>query len=140
MMKMKKALVMGMVMLGTTTMTFGATTAQTTQTVQTQVQAKEAVKKEEVKVIVTDTGKKFHKANCKTLKSKIEIEMKKAMLVYEPCKVCHNDLEVRKLMEEIKALKAQLKAQLKEEQKKVIASVEAASKAVPNANTKATTK
>ena len=126
-----------MVMVASTTSTLGATTVNKVQTqVQTQVQAKETAKEEVVKVIVTDTGKKFHKANCKTLKkSKIEIELKKAMLVYEPCKVCHKDAEARKLMEEIKALKAQFKEQLKEEQNKELASVEATVKAI-NANTK----
>ena len=129
-----------MVMVGSTTSTLGATTVNKVQTqVQTTVQTaqtKETAKEEVVRVIVTDTGKKWHKANCKTLKnSKIEIELKKAMLVYEPCKVCHKDAEVRKLMEEIEALKAQLKEQLKEEQNKVVASVEASVKAI-NANTK----
>ena len=111
MMKNFKALVMGMMVMVAST-TFGATTAPSTvptttqTTVQTQVQTKE-----QVKVYVTKTGKKFHKANCKSLlKSKTEIELKKAMLTYyEPCKNCHSDVECRELMEQIK--------QLKEEQK-----------------------
>lgn len=116
-----KALVMGaMVMVGATTATV-PTTAQiqvpTVNKVQTQVQTKEVVKEEvkeeEVKVYVTKTGSKFHKANCKSLsKSKIEMQFKEVMLSnYEPCNNCHTDIECRQLKEEQK--------KLKEEQKKL---------------------
>ena len=109
-MKNFNSLLLGaMIMVTSTTSTFGATTANTTvnkvQTqVQTQVQAQQGQVKESVlKVYVTKTGKKFHKANCKTLKkSKIEIELKKAMLANEPCKICHTDAECRQLKEEQK--------------------------------------
>ena len=104
-----KALVMGVIVCTTTT--FGATVQTQVPTVQT-VQTKEVVK-EEVKVYVTKTGKKFHKENCKSLsKSKIEKEFKEVMLSnYEPCNNCHSDVECRQLKEEQK--------KLKEEQKKL---------------------
>ena len=105
-MKNFNSLLLGaMIMVTSTTSTFGATTANTTvNKVQTQVQAQQGQVKESVlKVYVTKTGKKFHKANCKTLKkSKIEIELKKAMLAHEPCKICHTDAECRQLKEEQK--------------------------------------
>lgn len=105
-----KALVMGaMVMVGSATATVPTTAQIQVPTVST-VQTQEVVKEEVVKVYVTKTGSKFHKASCKTLlKSKIEIELKKAMLTYEPCKQCHSDLEYNDLMKQAK--------QLKEEQK-----------------------
>ena len=107
MMKINGLLLGAMVMVGSATATV-PTTAQiqvpTVSTVQTQ---------EVVKVYVTKTGSKFHKANCKSLlKSKTEIELKKAMLTHEPCKNCHTDVECRQLKEEQK--------KLKEEQKKTL--------------------
>lgn len=114
-----KALVMGVIVCTTTS--FGATVqtqVPTVPTVQTKEIVKEVVKEEvkeeEVKVYVTKTGTKFHKANCKSLsKSKIEKEFKEVMLSnYEPCNNCHSDVECRQLKEEQK--------KLKEEQKKTL--------------------
>ena len=108
-----KALVMGViVMTGATTATV-PTTAQIQVPTVSKVQAQEEVK-EEVKVYVTKTGTKFHKANCKSLsKSKIEMQFKEVMLSnYEPCNNCHSDVECRQLKEEQK--------KLKEEQKKTL--------------------
>ena len=102
-------------MVGSATSTLGASTVyDTVNKVQTQVQTKEVVKEEVVKVYVTKTGTKFHKANCKSLsKSKIEKEFKEVMLSnYEPCNNCHTDVECRQLKEEQK--------KLKEEQKKTL--------------------
>ena len=106
-----KALVMGVIVCTTTT--FGATVQTQVPTIPT-VQTKEVVKEEEVKVYVTKTGTKFHKANCKSLsKSKIEMQFKEVMLSnYEPCNNCHTDVECRQLKEEQK--------KLKEEQKKTL--------------------
>ena len=113
-----KALVMGViVMTGATTATV-PTTAQiqvpTVSKVHAQEVVKEEVKEEEVKVYVTKTGSKFHKANCKSLsKSKIEKDFKEVMLSnYKPCNNCHTDVECRQLKEEQK--------KLKEEQKKTL--------------------
>ena len=111
-----KALVMGVIVCTTTT--FGATVQTQVPTIPT-VQTQEVVKEQEVKVYVTKTGKKFHKANCKSLsKSKIEKDFKEVMLSnYEPCNNCHSDVECRQLKEEQKKLKEEQK-KLKEEQKK----------------------
>lgn len=115
MMKINGLLLGAMVVLGSATSTLGVTTVDATvNKVQTQVQTKEVVKEEVVKVYVTKTGTKFHKANCKSLsKSKIEKEFKEVMLSnYEPCNNCHTDVECRQLKEEQK--------KLKEEQKKTL--------------------
>lgn len=115
MMKINGLLLGAMVMVGSATSTLGVTTVDATvNKVQTQVQTKEVVKEEVVKVYVTKTGSKFHKANCKSLsKSKIEKEFKEVMLSnYEPCNNCHTDVECRQLKEEQK--------KLKEEQKKTL--------------------
>ena len=115
MMKINAVLLGAMVMVGSATSTIGASTIDATvNKVQAQVQAKEVVKEEEVKVYVTKTGTKWHKANCKSLsKSKIEKEFKEVMLSnYEPCNNCHSDVECRQLKEEQK--------KLKEEQKKTL--------------------
>ena len=115
MMKINGLLLGAMVMVGSATSTLGVTTVDATvNKVQTQVQTKEVVKEEVVKVYVTKTGSKFHKANCKSLsKSKIEKDFKEVMLSnYEPCNNCHTDVECRQLKEEQK--------KLKEEQKKTL--------------------
>ena len=115
MMKINSLLLGAMVMVGSATSTLGASTVyDTVNKVQTQVQTKEVVKEEVVKVYVTKTGTKFHKANCKSLsKSKIEKDFKEVMLSnYEPCNNCHSDVECRQLKEEQK--------KLKEEQKKTL--------------------
>ena len=116
MMKINGLLLGAMVMVGSATSTLGASTVyDTVNKVQTQVQTKEVVKEEQVKVYyVTKTGTKFHKANCKSLsKSKIEMQFKEVMLSnYEPCNNCHSDIECRQLKEEQK--------KLKEEQKKTL--------------------
>ena len=115
MMKINGLLLGAMVMVGSATSTLGASTVyDTVNKVQTQVQTKEVVKEEVVKVYVTKTGTKFHKANCKSLsKSKIEMQFKEVMLSnYEPCNNCHSDVECRQLKEEQK--------KLKEEQKKTL--------------------
>ena len=115
MMKINGLLLGAMVMVGSATSTLGASTVyDTVNKVQTQVQTKEVVKEEVVKVYVTKTGTKFHKANCKSLsKSKIEKDFKEVMLSnYEPCNNCHSDIECRQLKEEQK--------KLKEEQKKTL--------------------
>ena len=115
MMKINGLLLGAMVMVGSATSTLGASTVyDTVNKVQTQVQTKEVVKEEVVKVYVTKTGTKFHKANCKSLsKSKIEKDFKEVMLSnYEPCNNCHSDVECRQLKEEQK--------KLKEEQKKTL--------------------
>ena len=114
-----KALAMAViVMTGATTATV-PTTAQIQVPTVSKVQAQEVVK-EEVKVYVTKTGTKWHKANCKSLsKSKIEKDFKEVMLSdYEPCNNCHTDVECRQLKEEQKKLKEEQKKKLKEEQKK----------------------
>jgi nitrate/TMAO reductase-like tetraheme cytochrome c subunit len=42
-------------------------------------------------VYITDTGNKYHRSNCRTLKkSKTKTSLKRAKADgYEPCKVCH---------------------------------------------------
>lgn len=57
-----------------------------------------------VKVFITKTGTKYHKATCKHLnKSKIEVELHKAMDDKEPCKTCHTDIEYQEHMAKVKA-------------------------------------
>ena len=57
-----------------------------------------------VKVFVTKTGTKYHKGACKHLaKSKIEVELQKAMNDKEPCKTCHTDKEYQEHMAKVKA-------------------------------------
>lgn len=57
-----------------------------------------------VKVYVTETGTKYHKATCKHLsKSKIEVDLKKAMNDKEPCKTCHTGIEYQEHMAKVKA-------------------------------------
>lgn len=42
-----------------------------------------------ITVYVTNTGSKYHRDGCRTLKSKIPISLDKAKASYEPCKVCN---------------------------------------------------
>ena len=57
-----------------------------------------------VKVYVTETGTKYHKSTCKHLaKSKIEVELHKAMDTKEPCKTCHTGIEYQEHMAKVKA-------------------------------------
>ncbi len=99
-----KALFMAMIIMSGSVVVAGENIPATQMQV-TQSQSKEV---KVVKAYTTKTGNKFHKANCKHLtKSKIEVNLKDTMVNKTPCKDCHTNLEYTKLMEEIKALKAQ---------------------------------
>ena len=49
-------------------------------------------------VYITDSGKKYHQENCRSLKkSKISISLADAVAKgYEPCKICHSPVEGEK--------------------------------------------
>ena len=51
---------------------------------------KEPAPQQEIKVYITNTGSKYHRDSCKTLKnSKIPISLSEAVRNYEPCGICN---------------------------------------------------